>query len=115
MLPKTSKKLRHGEPAGPGESYSYAIAEALSAEMGRSRRSIKTLSRWTGASDRTVQNWLSAVRGPSGPHLVELARHSNAVHEAFLSLTGRLEDARPRIEMSAALIQEGLNLLTGKD
>lgn len=52
---------------------------------------------------------------PSGPHLVELARHSNAVHEAFLSLTGRLEDARPRIEMSAALIQEGLNLLTGKD
>ncbi|MBU9276930.1 hypothetical protein [Burkholderia gladioli] len=112
MLPRTSKKLRHDEPAGHGASYSYAIAEALRAEMGRSRRSIKTLSRWTGASDRTVQNWLSAVRGPSGPHLIELARRSDAVHEAFLSLVGRLEDARPRIEMSAALIQQGLDLLT---
>ncbi|WP_152988856.1 hypothetical protein [Burkholderia pseudomallei] len=113
MLPKTSKKLRCDEMSKVGTEYPLAIALALKREMGDSRRTIKTLTRWTGASERTVQNWLSAVRGPSGPHLVALAKHSTAVHEAYLSLTGRSETSTPQIEMSVALLREALGLLGG--
>ena len=46
----------------------------------------KQLERWTGASNRTVRGWLSGVRGPSGEHLVLLARRSDAVLEALMAL-----------------------------
>ncbi|MFC5431573.1 hypothetical protein ACFPTO_22605 [Paraburkholderia denitrificans] len=72
MLPKTSKKLRDQQHEKIGAEYPLAIAMALKKDFGDSRRMIKTLERWTGASGRTVQNWLSAVRGPSGPHLLAL-------------------------------------------
>lgn len=49
---------------------------ALREELEGSRQSIKMLVRWTGASERTVQNWLGGVRGPSGPHPVALAKQS---------------------------------------
>lgn len=113
MLPKTSKKLRDNETSKVGSEYPLVIALALKGEVGGSRRAIKTLARWTGASERTVQNWLSAVRGPSGPHLVALAKHSNAVHEAYLSLAGRSEASASQIEMSIALLREALGLLAG--
>ena len=45
--------------------------------------------RWTGASERTVKNWLAAKSGPSGEHLVALIRHSDAVFEALMRLAGR--------------------------
>lgn len=34
---------------------------------------------WTGATERTVKYWFSGERGPSGDHLIALARHSDAV------------------------------------
>lgn len=111
MLPKTSKKLRDNETSKVGSEYPLVIALALKGEVGGSRRAIKTLTRWTGASERTVQNWLSAVRGPSGPHLVALAKHSNAVHEAYLSLSGRSEGVDSQIEMSIELLRKALSLL----
>ena len=113
MLPKTSKNLRRNDASMVGSEYPLVIALALKGEIGDSRRAIKTLTRWTGASERTVQNWLSAVRGPSGPHLVALAKHSSAVHEAYLALTGRSEASAPQIQMSVALLREALGLLVG--
>ena len=45
--------------------------------------------RWTGASDRTAKNWLSGCCGPSGGHLIQLARESDTVLAAILGLAGR--------------------------
>ena len=45
--------------------------------------------RWTGASERTVKNWLAGERGPCGEHLLDLIRHSDKVLEVVLQLTGR--------------------------
>jgi hypothetical protein len=112
MLPTTSKNLR-GDEVRVGGEYPLAIAMALKDEVGSSRHAIKTLKRWTGASERTVQNWLSAVRGPSGPHLVALATHSAAVYWAILSLTGRLDPPAHRVDASVALLREAIALLSG--
>ena len=51
---------------------------------------IKMAMRWTGASERTVKYWLAGERGPSGDHLIALARHSDAVLFVLLALAGRL-------------------------
>jgi hypothetical protein len=111
MLPTTRKNLR-AKKEEIGAEYPMAIAMALKEEFGGSRQSIKKLSRWTGASERTVQNWLGGVRGPSGPHLVTLARHSPAVHFAYLSMTGRVDGPASDVNASVALLREALDLLT---
>lgn len=65
------------------------ISVALQNELGGSRRATKTVMRWTGASERSVKNWLAASHGPSGEHLVRLARHSDEVFELFLLMAER--------------------------
>ena len=49
-----------------------------------------------GASERTVKYWFQGKRGPSGEHLVSLARHSEAVLIVLLALADRvvLEDGK---------------------
>ena len=47
--------------------------------------------RWTGASERTVKNWISASYGPTAEHLIELMRHSDTVFAVVLELAGRNE------------------------
>ena len=37
-----------------------------------------------------MKHWFAGERGPSGDHLVSLARHSDAVLIALLALAGRL-------------------------
>ncbi|PQV51884.1 hypothetical protein [Paraburkholderia sp. BL21I4N1] len=111
MLPTTRKNL-HKEKAEIGAEYPLAIAIALKEELGGSRQTIKKLARWTGASERTVQNWLGGVRGPSGPHLLALAKHSSAVHFAYLSMTGRAGDHAPDVNASVNLLRQALVLLT---
>lgn len=113
MLPTTSKKL-HETKDEISATYPLVIAMALKTEVGETRRAIKTLTRWTGASERTVQNWLAGVRGPSGPHLVALARHSDAVHSAYLSLTDRVGNSSQQLDQSVALLREAILLLTSK-
>jgi len=113
MLPTTRKNLREKE-GEIGAEYPLAIALALKEELGGSRQTIKKLSRWTGASERTVQNWLGGVRGPSGPHLVALAKHSPAVHFAYLSMTGRADEAASDVDASVVLLREALALLTAR-
>jgi hypothetical protein len=75
------------------EGYTAAIAEALRRELGETHQAIKTIARWTGAHERTVKNWLSGVRGPSGEHVVELLRRSDAVLGVILQLSGRTDVA----------------------
>ena len=86
MIHKKGNKL-HSDPSG--EIYARAIADALRVELGGSHRAIKMLTKWTGASERTAKNWLSGSCGPRGEHLVKLARESDAVLAALLSLCGR--------------------------
>ncbi|HDR9511829.1 TPA: hypothetical protein QDC03_007064 [Burkholderia cepacia] len=111
MLPTTRKKLREKKDE-IGAEYPLAIAMALKEEFDGSRQTIKRLARWTGASERTVQNWLGGVRGPSGPHLVALAKHSPAVHFAYLSMTGRVDGPELDVSASVVLLREALALLT---
>jgi len=70
MFPKKGK----GFP-GPGGTraeldYAASIATALRGELGDSHQAIKTVMRWTGATDRTAKNWVTGIRGPTGEHLI---------------------------------------------
>ncbi|QAY78080.1 hypothetical protein [Sphingosinicella sp. BN140058] len=71
--------------------YILAIRDALRGELGGSRAATKMIMRWTGTCDRTARNWLSGAAGPSGYHLVRLARESDAVLGIVLTLSGRPE------------------------
>ncbi|MDF3928933.1 MULTISPECIES: hypothetical protein [Pseudomonas] len=71
------------------ESYSAAVASALSSELGLSHRAIKTLRNWTNASERTTKNWLAGTNGPSGLHLIAIMRHSDKVLSTVLELAQR--------------------------
>jgi len=87
-LPKLGKELpmpRRNASSG----YAPAIAEALKTELDGSNRAIKTVMRWTGASERTVKGWLSGTSGPSGEHLIALLQNSDTLLEQVLRLAGR--------------------------
>jgi hypothetical protein len=88
MFHKTGRNL---QGAARTKQYAHTVADALREELGQSHRAIKTLARWTGASERTAKNWLSATNGPSGNHLIQLARRSDIVLAAVLALAGRHE------------------------
>jgi hypothetical protein len=90
MLPNKGKKLpQAGSGGGAGQEFGALIAKALRAELGSNHRTIKTVMRWTGASERTVKHWFAGTHGPRGEHLVALSRHSDEVFRAFLLLADR--------------------------
>jgi hypothetical protein len=66
-----------------------AIAAALRGEIGDTHQAIKSVMRWTGGGERSAKNWLVGARGPTGEHLLSLIRHSDAVLDAVLRLSGR--------------------------
>jgi hypothetical protein len=82
--------------------------------LGDSHQAIKTIMRWTGATDRTAKNWITGTRGPTGEHLISLARHSDAVFEFFIRAAGResllvavqLIDAREKLAAALKTIDE---------
>lgn len=74
-------------------AYRTAIAAALRDELGLTHRAVKTAMRWTGASERTVKYWIAGERGPSGEHLIALARHSDIVFHMVLLLADRHDGA----------------------
>lgn len=88
----------HPEDVPADYRTAMAMAMALQAELGSAHRAIKSAMRWTSASERTVKYWFAGERGPSGEHLVSLARNSDAVLIALLALSARLivEDAEDR-------------------
>jgi hypothetical protein len=87
--------------------FATMIADALRHTLGDTRRAVKTAVRWTGASERTVKNWLAGVTGPSGEHLIDLIRESDAVAEAVLMTAGRhdIVDARRLVNAHGGLAQ----------
>lgn len=62
---------------------------ALRTELGGSHQSIKTIMKWTNASERTIKNWLAGAHGPRGEHLIDVIRHSDAVCSLILRLARR--------------------------
>lgn len=91
MFPKSGSKLP-GAKSRPSEGdYLDEIRGALRGELGGTNGATKTIMSWTGASDRTARNWMGGAVGPSGYHLICLARESNAVLAAVLALCGRPE------------------------
>lgn len=90
MLPKRGKKLHNGRQ-GPDEDgkFRQVVAAALKDELGTTHQAIKTVMRWTGASERTVKHWFAGSHGPSGHHLVAIVRHSDAVLMCFLLAADR--------------------------
>jgi len=113
VSPKKGKVLHY---ESEGRDYPAVIAAALRQDVGGTHRAIKTIVRWTGASERTVKYWLSGTIGPKGEHLVALAHHSNAVRDAFLRLAGREQtaavgkvvDARDMLLQVIALLQSAV-------
>lgn len=90
MLPKKGKVLPKGSRGnGAGVDFNEKIAAALRAELGSTHAAAKTVMHWTGASERTVKNWLVGTHGPSGDHFVALIRHSDEVLKALLMMAGR--------------------------
>jgi hypothetical protein len=90
MFPKKGRGFRGtGGIGGSQLDYAAAIATALRDELGDSHQAIKTVMRWTGATDRTAKNWMTGMRGPTGEYLISLARHSDAVFEVIIRAAGR--------------------------
>ncbi|UGA40236.1 hypothetical protein JOS77_13370 [Chromobacterium haemolyticum] len=89
MLPKKCKVLPNGPTEGSEVDYANQISVALQKELGRSHRATKTVMRWTGASERTVKNWITGERGPSGDYLVALIRNSDEVMQCILHMSDR--------------------------
>ena len=77
------------------------IASALKRSLGDSRAGVKTVAAWTGANEKTVKNWFSGAYGPSGAHLIALARHSDEVLGTFLAMAGR-EDLMVAVKLATA-------------
>jgi hypothetical protein len=108
MFPKKGNYFPIGIGVGKGKlSYPAAISAALRAELGDSHQAVKTVMRWTGASERTVKNWMVGRRGPRGEHLLALIRHSGGALEIILRLAGRedLVAAKALLETRDALAE----------
>jgi hypothetical protein len=91
MLPNSGSQVPKLKERPSEGHYLAEIHQALRDELGAAGGATKTIMRWTGASDRTARNWMSGAAGPSGYHLICLARESNAVLAAMLALSGRPE------------------------
>jgi len=113
MLRETSKKLRgeRGRGLTPRE-YAIAIEVALKREIGTSRHAVKTLARMTNASERTVQNWLTGVRGPSGVHLILLAQNLASIRSTIALLAGQGMQQSADMEAAVRLLFEAISVLT---
>lgn len=91
MFPKSGTKLPGKNARPTEEGFHEEIRRALRVELGDTSGATKIIMGWTGASDRTARNWMTGASGPSGYHLICLARGSSAVLAAMLDLCGRPE------------------------
>ena len=115
MLPKKGKSFpRNGAAEARPSPLCAEIGKALRSELGGSHQSVKTIMNWTCASERTIKNWLDGTHGPSGVHLIEVIRHSDAVYSLVLQLAGReqalavirVADLRNRLAAALAEIDQ---------
>ena len=112
MLPKKGKSFpRNGSQRPERPHLAIEISKALRAELGGTHQTVKTIMSWTCASERTIKNWLDGSHGPSGEHLIEVIRHSDAVCFLVLRLAGReraltmVRVAELRARLAAALAE----------
>jgi hypothetical protein len=99
---------------GRANRFATAIAAALQRASAESGLQIKTVAAWTGANERTVKNWFSGQYGPSGEHLLVLARHSREVLKTMLALMEQRDlllalefvEVEQRIARLKALVQD---------
>lgn len=114
---KGSSFHRDGKGRVSASEYRKAISTALSQELGGAGRAAKDTARWTGASERTAKNWISATYAPTGENLIELMRHSDTILDVVLVLAGRDEDRMARRVSLArnelAEILRGLDAICG--
>ena len=97
ILPKKGNLLHLvAKPSSARTYYEKVIDGALRRELDGSRKTEKTLMRWTGARTRIVKNWVSGLRGPRGSHLVALMQNSNEVFKAVLIMTRRQDSRTPK-------------------
>ncbi len=89
QLPKRGKLLHRRSTDAYLRNYELSIAAALKAELRDSKGSVKTVMRWTGASERAVKGWFSGANGPNGRHLISLATYSDTVFTCVIGLSGR--------------------------
>jgi hypothetical protein len=94
--------------------FATEIAAALQRASADTGLQIKTVAGWTGANERTVKNWFSGQYGPSGEHLLVLARHSREVLRTMLELMEQQDllvalefsDIEQRIARLATLVRD---------
>jgi hypothetical protein len=111
QFPKKGNKLHLGN-LKEELSYELLVASALRRELGGSHRAVKTLMKWTGASERTAKNWLSGAVGPNGEHLVQLLGFSDEVFETVLTRSNRRRSpASDRVAGVRILLADALSLL----
>jgi hypothetical protein len=111
-LPKMGNSLHLTKHTTVTVDYESQIATALRRELGGSHKAVKTLMRWTGASERTSKNWLSGSTGPNGVHLILLMGFSDAVFEVVLKLSKRaLDHSSERMASARYLIEKAVSLL----
>jgi hypothetical protein len=89
MFPKKGKEFPKSAKRISPDEFAKSISTALREELGSSHIAAKTVMRWTGASERTAKNWLAGTCGPSGCHLILLARESDVIMATLLVLAGR--------------------------
>jgi hypothetical protein len=89
--------------------FATEIAAALQRASAESGLQIKTVAGWTGANERTVKNWFSGQYGPSGEHLLVLARHS---HEVLKTMLGIMERQDLLVALEFVEIEERIARLT---
>ncbi|MGA8136840.1 MAG: hypothetical protein WCA48_22190 [Pseudomonas gingeri] len=102
--------------------YAQGIAQALHAELGSTHQAVKTLMKWTDASEKTVKNWLGGVNGPRGEHLIALVQHSDVILNVVLLMAQRrsamVSTALPALRRSLmetlAVVDAYLSDLDGK-
>lgn len=93
MLPKKGRFIPPGGGgSGHGTRYAEIIAAALKTELGDTHRAVKSVRRWTGASERAVKNWLAGTAGPSGDHLLAILHHSDIALQMMLAGCRRLSE-----------------------
>ena len=100
FFPKENEYNEVGRQQTSG-CFADEVASALKRSLGDSRAGVKTVAVWTGANEKTVKNWFSGNYGPSGPHLISLARHSDEVLGTFLAMAGR-DDLMVAVKLAVA-------------
>lgn len=91
MLQKNGNNIRGANGGRARFNYAEVIRVALEHESRGQPKFAILIADWTGASDRTADNWLKGVTGPSGAYLIYLMRRSDEVLKTVLALAQRQE------------------------